>query len=493
LFYTQIGATFQGRDILGDFSIERPAYIDRDNELFKLEQLAFCEPLANMLLEAADFVQLRNFYFNIFCHSRLTRLSRQFIDCLDEKCKDFGEFLEWSIERFDRILAVYFCCNVTEIVHSLSEILMKIAGYTPARDSIRLFQLFVDALAHSHDRWRALPEIMTLVHDYMELGAEQKQVARKSQWLNAFLDFVANVFEDRSQTFKESADLSPLLDSIYWLMDMNDKDIMGVLLPMIEDFRLSYKHFPSFKKILVKGAKSGIYEFSEIVRLIPSDFPVDTLLSHFLSDAAPDTFERTVRHVASSFKVLARDVLQFLTIRENAFHACLIANCQFLFDYFHDGFASESAANLLHAMCNSPDVQIVLDEMKDRLCKGKVPSVFLRELLAVLKKVDYPRDQLLLGLEKQDPGRELRHLFTYFGSMEGIIFELKDFVRNPTRLFASECVDKLDELLGELQNSSNEVFADLFKADGWCQLIEKIVKEVTPNQYHKLKKVMVIL
>jgi ubiquitin C-terminal hydrolase len=88
LFYVNPEASVEGKRILDSFALgfdpQILSLIDEDNDRFLLEQHAFSEHLARFVLTHAKWPQLRDFYFNVFCHSRLADLAVTFEKQLEE-------------------------------------------------------------------------------------------------------------------------------------------------------------------------------------------------------------------------------------------------------------------------------------------------------------------------------------------------------------------------------------------------------------------------
>jgi hypothetical protein len=93
----------------------------------------------------ADFNQLREYYFNIFCHSRLDRI--EMATRLFGNCDDFDSFAGWLVDNFEKTLRpIYFNCTNPEMVDGLSRLIRKTAQRGSAERGIALYQLFVESL-----------------------------------------------------------------------------------------------------------------------------------------------------------------------------------------------------------------------------------------------------------------------------------------------------------------------------------------------------------
>jgi hypothetical protein len=146
LFYVQVGGKVDDTPILGNFPVNFSssllAEIEEDNRRFLLERCAFSEPFARLVLRQANFEQLRNYYFKVFCHSQLTHLAGEFVSKFE--ITDFEEFVEWMIREFDTlVVSVFINCSIGEIVLSVSSIIRSACESVAAEKAIPLMNAFV--------------------------------------------------------------------------------------------------------------------------------------------------------------------------------------------------------------------------------------------------------------------------------------------------------------------------------------------------------------
>jgi hypothetical protein len=72
-----------------------------------------------MVLSEANFEQLRDYYFNIVCHSQMSALSNKFGAKFENI--DFDRFIDWMVDNFSQlVVSVFVHCSITAIVQSLS-------------------------------------------------------------------------------------------------------------------------------------------------------------------------------------------------------------------------------------------------------------------------------------------------------------------------------------------------------------------------------------
>jgi hypothetical protein len=136
-------------------------------------------------------------------------------------CDDFDSFVGWLVDNFEKTLRpIYFNCTNPEMVECLSRLIQKTAQRGSTERGIALYQLFVESLLGCLDHWRAAPELVAILHDYLQCDPAHVELARQRNWLSSFLVFVRTVFEQKKYAFKESVDLSRLFDSMACLIDI---------------------------------------------------------------------------------------------------------------------------------------------------------------------------------------------------------------------------------------------------------------------------------
>jgi hypothetical protein len=74
---------------------------------------------AQMVSSEANLEQLRDYYFNIFCHSQMSALSDKFVAKFENI--DFDRFIDWMVDNFSQLVVpVFVDCSITAIVQWLS-------------------------------------------------------------------------------------------------------------------------------------------------------------------------------------------------------------------------------------------------------------------------------------------------------------------------------------------------------------------------------------
>jgi hypothetical protein len=314
LFYTRSDATLDGTPILGDFpaTAESRRAVDADNAMFAIEQQAFCAPFASMVLNVGSYVQLRGFFFRVFCHPRLSWLANGFSDKLLDVCGDSGDLFVYMSDNIKTLVLVVFWNNMhTEILAALSAILVAAGAIVVPEVSVPLFMQFVDKLHVCRSRLLVLTALLRLVYDFLESMTPAHSLARESHWLTKMSMFLVDVYADRIQEFKDSVDFTLLFESIAMLIDAAHRDEVSALPAMLEDVRASYKHNRVFFNLLVKGVDADAFDFNEFARL-PAEFPTARRVAYELRHVTSETFAQAGERLTCTHRVAIRDVVEYI-------------------------------------------------------------------------------------------------------------------------------------------------------------------------------------
>jgi ubiquitin C-terminal hydrolase len=384
LFYVNPESRVVGKGILDTFELrfdpQIMSLIDKDNDQFLLE-LAFSEQSANFVLSHAKWP---DFYFNVFCHSRLADVAADFEKQL-EKAFDDG-FIDWLVANFSsRLVPVYVNCSIPEIVKSLTTIIKKVIAKGPIPKGFQLIDRFVDHLQTCGANWRQVPEISKLIRDF--LNRETVELGREQRWIETLSSFIYACFvEQRGGVFLQNIDVTHILDSMSMLITERDKEFVQGIPALYASMSKSKHHIRALKNYLVKATELGLYELKPILDLIPHEFTSTKLLEIEIRQMTSENFRDSILRLKADSKIHIHSIVSTLTKAEPVLYSTLVENCDILLDWLVLSGMSESITNLIKLICHTEsDAAQVFEKMKCRVSEGsRLPSPFLKLLLWIL-------------------------------------------------------------------------------------------------------------
>jgi hypothetical protein len=274
-----------------------------------------------------------------------------------------------------------------------------------------------------------------------------------------------------------------------YLIDIEHKDELGILVVMFEDLRASRKHYNSLEQLWVKGTDMGVFDLATSLQLIPRAFPLKTQVYIGLRDVTPETFQGAYDKLVKVSRLFPAQILPELNTMHEKLHPCLIANVDIFLNYLEDNShgTSEASEELLRNMCKY-DLETILALMTTRLQQKTVSAVFLRLFLWALKKAGYPRDEVLPGLMDQRESPERRRLFSYFRLSTGLMKEIKELITSGKR--PGRILEEMTCLLDDVAYLPDDTLTSLLSEPGWDDFINKVITGGYANKEAQVVQLM---
>jgi ubiquitin C-terminal hydrolase len=474
LFYVNPEASAGGKKILDSFTLrfhtQIMSLIDEDNDRFLLEQHAFSEHLARFVLSRAKWPQLRDFYFNIFCHSRLADLAVDFGKQL-EKLFD-GAFIDWLVANFGvKVVPVYVNCSIPEIVKSLTATIKKVITKGPIPKAFALIDRFVGHLQTCGASWRQVPEISKLIRDF--LSPKTVELGRKHRWVEPLSSFIYACFrEQRGEVFLQNIDVTHILDSMGMLITESDKECVQEIPALYASMSKSNHHVRALKNYLVTATELGLYELKPILDLIPHEFTSTKVLEIEIRQMTNHNFRESILRRKADSKIQLCSIVSALTKAEPILHSTLVENCDILLDWLGSSGMAESITSLIKLISQTEsDAAQVFEQMKRRISEGsRLQPPFLKLLLWVLRQKKHPHDEPIPGFEKQPPSDDVIFVNAYFGSEQFLTCfgdRLKEMARS---YYANSAAPTINALIPVLEVIPDSLFGKVMASSLWTSI-----------------------
>jgi ubiquitin C-terminal hydrolase len=498
LFYVNPDATVSGNKIMGSFELRfDPQIMDligKNNDRFLLEQHAFSEHVAKFVLTHAKWPQLRDFYFNVLCHSRLANLALDFGKQL-EKVFD-GDFIDWLIANFSsKVVPVYVNCSIAEIVQSLTTIIKKVTAKGPIPKAFQLIDRVVRHLRTCGASWRQVPEISKLIRDF--LNPETVELGREHHWIETLSSFIYACFgESRGDVFLQNIDITRILDSMAMLLTERDRQFVQGIPALFTSMSKSKCHIRALKNYLVKAAELGLYELKPIFALIPHEFTSTKLLEIEVGQMTNENFRESILRLKADSKIQLYSLVSALTKAEPVLHSTLVENCDILLDWLGSSATAESITSLITLICQTEsDATQVFERMKRRASEGsRLQSPFLKLLLWVLHKTKHSHDDLLEGFEKQPISDDVIFVHAYFGSKQFLThFEDRLKERRPYNCYSADTMKILNGFIPVLGMIPDTLFVKVMESSLWASILATAAKVTSESDFKTVDALIVVM
>jgi hypothetical protein len=398
-------------------------------------------------------------------------------DLADEFVKEFKEkdVIDYLISSFrESVLPIFVNCTINEIVSAVSSIVKTNFTRVPAEKGFELVSLFVRSLVVCLQRWRQIPGISELILNYLRLGSEQVTLGQSNNWIALLSDFVSNCFaEQRHSVFLEGIDLSAVFDSMLLLVKPGDQ--LPTLTALYDQLSKSKHHTRILKNLLAKCAEMNVLDVNEVVRIIPDEFSQSKLLEMQVLQLKPDTFMETVARITANRNISTAQFITLLTKHEHTIHQVLVTNSDVLIHWLNERSASviELSNSLLKILCRT-DLDHIFYGMRRHLeAATTTTAAFMRLLLWMLLKKEHPKDDVLIGLDRQPPSDELVCVQCYFGSGSFIAY-LEARLTGVTSVLL--LIDRLTPFLPILRQIPDDLFSQWLSGKSWTTITSQLTR-----------------
>jgi hypothetical protein len=495
LFYIDRNAIIDGHAIFGNFPLhfsdEIVGIISQHDALSNVEQCAYSPALANVIVQSGSFAQIRDYYFQVFSHSRMSDLAKSFIPWF-EKADD--GFLDWLIANLQtKVIPIFMNCTVSQILDCSTAIVQ--APFTKATPE-RAF-VFADSLLAAVPPFAARPRqighLFKVVHGFLARGDAHTALARAKHWVLLICDFLRACFsQPRHQALLESLDFTSLFNSLTLLLTDTDGDSAQAIPALHTQLSRSRAHFPALKTLLMRGTELRLYDATAIAKLIPSEFSPTVLLESRIRELHADNFVATLNNLMADRSTSSAAILEALIRHEPELRTSLIAHVDFVIRWVNDvnrSFA-ESAESLVRILFPR-DGERVFAVMRTQLAVGRVRPLFLRLLLWMLVQRKHPRVDALDGLERQAQSDDLACVLAYFGDGARLITALGAKLSGVN--FAAAALERLAPFMPALAAAPDAVIEALLASPTWGDLSTLLTRASGEAEYAGVEHVVKLL
>jgi hypothetical protein len=470
LFYAMVGAEVDDRLITEEFPLAFPpeliSEIEEDSRAFRIEQFAYERPFADLALQTPDLVCLQEYFFNVFCHSRLAALGPQFVTRFGALvCDDSA--LGWLSASFDaRVAPVFFACPTPEIVQSVSKVVRLVLSHSLPDASFALFRKIAHLLPVLVDRWSAVPEVAELVRRFLFQREECLEMARADGWLQILVGFVnATYAESRSPAFFANLDLRAVFDSIRRLLTKGDR-----LDGFSAQAELSQAHAQSFRDLLVAAAELGCMDVFGIARLLSRPRIAEIALANADAGNFLTTLEK-LTELMTDREVTEEAMKRVSLLRENVRGIVAWIDAPAL--------RTQGIARALLEEISEAAGDSVFEEVRWRLeVPGNHTIPFLQFVLWFVRGFECDGAALMHALDavldarlEIANSREIREIYRVFGSRRPMIAEFARIQDLP----GDEVFNAIERLLPELAECRKEVVDEVVGSEAWDRVLEPFV------------------
>jgi hypothetical protein len=471
LFYVRVGAEVDGRPLLGEFPLrlneDTLKDIEQDNSAYFMEQCAFSEPIAALILKTASFSQLRQYYFNVFCHSRMSSLAGQFVIRFSNLMKDSAkEFMKWMTENFVKAVGpVFASCTVVEIVNSLADIIQIAAQQSPVAASVDFFTYLVTQLTSCLNTWRQIPNLATTIWSFLNAAPDRVRLAKERSWCKTLARFAEMAYSGaRGDIFLETVDFTAIFDIMKAVVDCDDVEEIRNLPQLFWQVNRSWANREKFRDFLMHAADLLLYSATELSQDLPGEFSPEKILELEVRGLVRGAFESGVERLLRNPSWTEAAVFAKLHAKaESLADTVFVHNLPYLIQLL-SGSHSAYVEQILRIVA-ATNSEAVFDALRKELeANAKTCSVVLRLLLWSLKQRKHPREEVLVGLDRQEPSDDLNALLSYFGG-EKLLSQFQAISGE------GNIVRRLQTFIPALGAADNQVFDAIIGLPEWTRIV----------------------
>ena len=425
--------------ILGDDKIEYPKEIinevTKENESYLIEKSAFSTPTFEFILEEANPIQLRDFFFNVFCHSstkgKLVASFEEHMNYIVENDEDNSDLIEWLTKNINLIISIFINSNSNEITKSVYNIITKSISKSSVEKGGKLVSLFVLYLHSCLEAWRQVFNISSVVLSYLKLKEKNILFAINEKWTENLIKFVMETYNgERQDYFLQNINISPIFESLSILIQ---KDLNVELFKPLLSIHQQIQKSPSLKNyrsLIVYCASSEIFPIEDVVNIFPNELKDSNIMEIKFGKLNDQTDLGEINNSLRSANISQSSIIDFICDNKIKFKNYLIMKQNM--NYFYDLFLlnPNKIENLItDNLKDEEDQQILLpffefirnkmEEISKKDNQGTILS-FLRIVLFLMKKINYPHDKNL---------EELKFFIKYQNKTEFI--QISSYVGNP--------------------------------------------------------------
>lgn len=504
---------------------DKKSSIELQNRSYLFDQLAFLEPTFYFFNEISKPQQLRDYFFNIFSHSKQNsqELSLLIVERIKELYQNdtllVVELINWMSDNFkEKVLEIYLHCSALDIVHALSEIILFSCSKVQASESGEFIANFILELQALIPKWRQISEISKMIIKYLQSSPKNIEFAQNNGWSDLIMMFIYEVFNgSRNDNALKIINITEIFEIAKLIVSYESRHNYTDLVNIRDFVSKSPSSYGAYKSLIVKCTSIDIFEISKMSKLIPEEFSKPKIMEMYLNKVEPSNFnEIVIKTLEGEMKFNRYLVMQYFISKKNEFKYILVGNPDYLIEslLMTETIYSDLCTKTENLMIDIyEDKEISMDIKKDALNRmiAIIPSIktrfkgltktspFLHVLLILMKITNYPRNQPINGLDELKSDSEYMLAISAYSDSSHLIniFEtranklINNGIPGSTSLVSANKF--ISEFSAVLETSSDDLFTQIINHNEWNLIISKFKSSISAYDLQNLQHLVEII
>ncbi|OHS96516.1 hypothetical protein TRFO_09899 [Tritrichomonas foetus] len=511
LFYVKDNATIDNIPICSKFEEIIPEdikiAIENNNRNYLFKQCVFMEQTLMFMLESANNDDLRDYFFNVFCHSKLGDLAMLITDRINEICQP-NELIGWMQDNFkEKVIKVYLNCTTQEIIKATTNLIINCINKLPSEVSGPFIGLFLNELQINIPRWRQIDSIGNLLVEYLNTKPENVIFGQTNGWTEIILCLIYEIYTNkRSENALKNIDIPQIFEVAKILASEFNSDIYQHLLEIKSFVSKSPSTYSIYKSLLIKCTIEGIFDIENMTKILPDELTRPKQMEIYLSRInSPDKFPKIIKTVENDKRYRRCDIIKYFTQNIHMFHEPLLKNSDYLIDSLlipeKSTLNDDSVILIMKLFNNNHYAQLneqkeflnkmikVIPQLNNR--KANSLSPFFQVLLHFMQTTNFPKNSKIDGLDKVKTNSPYLLALSAYSDPSNIPSLFENKFKNCTSLMNIKL--RLQEFIPVLDTVPDNIFIQLLSMKNiWMIICSQFGTGYSQSDFQHLEEVVQI-